>query len=165
MGNHNIYMSLLLVQVREHVMYCRNEWRMIKLGSIGIPEGWVQHQDMGMEIRIELPMNWYQDDHFLGFGFFRVNQSVSHGNSVLLDLLLGERCSFSAEVFFFPIVNTMGSKVVNQMKYRCYTILRLLFLTSTTAINMCSLRLGANSIVTGFILYTLKIMKGTIACH
>ena len=93
-------MSLLLVQVREHVMYCRNEWRMIKLGSIGIPAGWVQHQDMGMEIRIKLPMNWYQDDHFLGFGFFCVNQSVSHGNSVLLDLLLGERCSFPAEVFF-----------------------------------------------------------------
>ena len=97
MGNHNIYMSLLIVQLREHVMY-RHEWRIIKLGSIGIPAGWVQHQDMGIEIRIELPMNWYQDDHFLGFGFFCVHQSVSYGNFVVLDLVFGERHSFSDEL-------------------------------------------------------------------
>ena len=98
MGNHNIYMSLLLVQLREHVMYRHHEWRMIGLGSIEIPTGWVQHQDMGIEIRIELPMNWYQDDHFLGFGFFSVHQSGPYRNLVVLDLVFGERRSFSDEV-------------------------------------------------------------------
>ena len=101
MGNHNIYMSLLLVQLREHVMYRRDLWIMIKLGSIGIPAGWVQHQDMGIEIRIELPMNWYQDDHFLGFGFFCVHQSGPYGNLVVLDLVFGERRSFSNQ-FILP---------------------------------------------------------------
>ena len=91
-------MSLLLVQLREHVMYHRHEWRRIQLGSIGILAGWVQHQDMGIEIRIELPMNWYQDDHFLGFGFFCVHQSVLYGNLVVLDLGFGEQHSFSDEV-------------------------------------------------------------------
>ena len=95
MENHNIYMSLLLVQLREHVLY-RYQWKTINLGSIGIPARWVQHQDMGIEIRIELPMNWYQDDHFLGFGFFCLHQSESFGNFVYLDLVFGERRSFSA---------------------------------------------------------------------
>ncbi|KAJ9671298.1 hypothetical protein PVL29_027333 [Vitis rotundifolia] len=36
--------------------------------SNGIP-GWVLHQEMGSQIRIELPMNWYEDDDFLGFAF------------------------------------------------------------------------------------------------
>ena len=45
------------------------KWRSINLGGNGIP-GWVLHQEMGSQIRIELPMNWYEDDHFLGFGFF-----------------------------------------------------------------------------------------------
>ena len=112
MGNHNIYMSLLLVQLREHVMFRRDFWIMIKLGSIGIPAGWVQHQDMGIEIRIELPMNWYQDDHFLGFGFFCLHQSKSYGNLVDLDLVFGEQCSFSAQVSlsYFECHGEHGSK-------------------------------------------------------
>ena len=35
-------------------------------GSSGIPE-WVSYQRMGCEVRIELPMNWYEDNNFLGF--------------------------------------------------------------------------------------------------
>ena len=62
-------MSLLPMQLREHMKY-DHEWRMINLGSVGIPMGWVQHQDMRFENRIVLLMNWYQDDRFLGFGFF-----------------------------------------------------------------------------------------------
>ena len=31
-------------------------------GSSGIPE-WVSHQNKGCEVRIELPMNWYEDNH------------------------------------------------------------------------------------------------------
>ena len=38
-------------------------------GSNGIPK-WVSYQRMGSEIRIELPMNWYEDDKFLGFALF-----------------------------------------------------------------------------------------------
>ncbi|XP_034677320.1 disease resistance protein RUN1-like [Vitis riparia] len=38
-------------------------------GSSGIPE-WVSHQRMGWEVRIELPMNWYEDNNFLGFVLF-----------------------------------------------------------------------------------------------
>ena len=38
-------------------------------GSSGIPE-WVSHQKMGCEVRIELPMNWYEDNNFLGFVIF-----------------------------------------------------------------------------------------------
>ena len=90
MENHNIYMSLLPMQLREQY---RCEWRIIHLGSIGIPVGWVQHWDMGLEIRIELPRNWYQDDHFLRFGFFCVHQSESYVNFIL-DLVIDEQCSF-----------------------------------------------------------------------
>ncbi|XP_034675170.1 disease resistance protein RPV1-like isoform X1 [Vitis riparia] len=38
-------------------------------GSSGIPE-WVSYQRMGCEVRIELPMNWYEDNNFLGFVLF-----------------------------------------------------------------------------------------------
>ena len=38
-------------------------------GSSGIPE-WVSHQNKGCEVRIELPMNWYEDNDFLGFALF-----------------------------------------------------------------------------------------------
>ncbi|KAJ9671299.1 hypothetical protein PVL29_027334 [Vitis rotundifolia] len=46
-----------------------SQWKQIILGSHGIP-GWVLHQEMGRQIRIEFPMNWYEDDQFLGFAFF-----------------------------------------------------------------------------------------------
>ena len=39
------------------------------LGNGGIP-GWVLHQEIGSQVRIEPPLNWYEDDHFLGFAFF-----------------------------------------------------------------------------------------------
>ncbi|KAL6316776.1 hypothetical protein AAG906_021076 [Vitis piasezkii] len=38
-------------------------------GSSGIPE-WVRYQRMGCEVSIELPMNWYEDNNFLGFVLF-----------------------------------------------------------------------------------------------
>ncbi|KAL6311265.1 hypothetical protein AAG906_016232 [Vitis piasezkii] len=34
------------------------------------PNQWVSHQRMGCEVRIELPMNWYEDNNFLGFVLF-----------------------------------------------------------------------------------------------
>ena len=97
MENHNIFMSQLPVQLREHVWH-RHEWRIINLGSIGIPAGWVQHQDMRIEIRIELPMNWHQDDHFLGFGIFCVHHQLE-SFSLVLDLVFDEQCSFSDSLF------------------------------------------------------------------
>ena len=39
------------------------------LGNGGIP-GWVLHQEIGSQVRIEPPLNWYEDDHFPGFAFF-----------------------------------------------------------------------------------------------
>ena len=38
-------------------------------GSSGIPE-WVSHQRMGCEVKIKLPMNWYEDNNLLGFVLF-----------------------------------------------------------------------------------------------
>ena len=38
-------------------------------GCVGIPE-WIEHQNMGCEVTVELPLNWYEDDSFLGFAFF-----------------------------------------------------------------------------------------------
>ena len=43
--------------------------RFVIPGSSGIPE-WVSHQRIGCEVRIELPMNWYEDNNFLGFVLF-----------------------------------------------------------------------------------------------
>ena len=43
--------------------------RFVIPGSSGIPE-WVSYQRMGCEVRIELPMNWYEDNNFLGFVLF-----------------------------------------------------------------------------------------------
>lgn len=57
---------MLLLTLQPMTFY---RWRGIKLGINGIP-WWVQYQAEGSQIRIELPMNWYRDDHFLGFGFF-----------------------------------------------------------------------------------------------
>lgn len=39
----------------------------------GIP-GWVMPQEIGNEVRIELPVNWYQDNDFLGFSCFCLYQ-------------------------------------------------------------------------------------------
>eukprot|EP00261_Vitis_vinifera_P038522 XP_019079765.1 PREDICTED: TMV resistance protein N-like [Vitis vinifera] len=62
------------------------KWRSINLGSNGIPR-WVLHQEMGRQIRIELPMNWYEDDHFLGFGFFCLHYQ---SNKIYLSLKFDE---------------------------------------------------------------------------
>ena len=35
----------------------------------GIPK-WVLHQEIGSQVRTELPSNWYEDNHFLEFAFF-----------------------------------------------------------------------------------------------
>ena len=43
--------------------------RFVIPGSSGIPE-WVSHQRIGCEVRIELPMNWYEDNNFLRFVLF-----------------------------------------------------------------------------------------------
>ncbi|KAL6316787.1 hypothetical protein AAG906_021087 [Vitis piasezkii] len=52
-------------------------------GSSGIPE-WVSHKRMGCEVRIELPMNWYEDNNFLGFTMeCRISHCelmISHGD-------------------------------------------------------------------------------------
>ena len=93
MESNNIYMSLLTVQLREHMQYPHTYWRKINLGSNRIPAGWVQHdQDVGIEIRIELPTNWYQNDHFLGFGFFCVHQPGF--KSINIDLVFDEQYSY-----------------------------------------------------------------------
>lgn len=51
---------------RGHVKVFR-ETNVIIPGSL--PE-WIHHKEMGHEIRIVLPKNWYDDDNFLGFAFF-----------------------------------------------------------------------------------------------
>ena len=38
-------------------------------GSREIPE-WISHKNMGNEITIDLPKNWYEDNNFLGFALF-----------------------------------------------------------------------------------------------
>ena len=49
----------------------------IILGNGGIP-GWVLHQEIGSQVRIEPPLNWYEDDHFLGFAFFTLYRDYAH---------------------------------------------------------------------------------------
>ena len=47
------------------------------LGNGGIP-GWVLHQEIGSQVRIEPPLNWYEDDHFLGLAFFFLYHKGNH---------------------------------------------------------------------------------------
>ena len=46
-------------------------------GNGGIP-GWVSHQEIGSQVRIELPLNWYEDNHILGFALFCLYHKESH---------------------------------------------------------------------------------------
>ncbi|KAL6343114.1 hypothetical protein AAG906_018952 [Vitis piasezkii] len=46
-------------------------------GNGGIP-GWVLHQEIGSQVRLELPLNWYEDDHFLGLAFFFLYHKGNH---------------------------------------------------------------------------------------
>ncbi|XP_034680298.1 disease resistance protein RPV1-like [Vitis riparia] len=84
------------------------KWRSINLGGNGIP-GWVLHQEMGSQIRIELPMNWYEDDHFLGFGFFCL-----HHQSKLIGLYFkfdeGEYAYDAVELFCSDCHEINGSE-------------------------------------------------------
>lgn len=60
--------------------YMNRNWKKGKtiliLGNGGIP-GWVLHQEIGSQVRIEPPLNWYEDDHFLGFAFFTLFRDES----------------------------------------------------------------------------------------
>ena len=76
------------------------ECRSINLGGNGIPR-WVQHREMGSQIRIELPMNWYKDDHFNGFVFFCLHHQ-SKKFSISLKFDEGE--------YFNNVVKIPGSK-------------------------------------------------------
>ncbi|WJZ87726.1 hypothetical protein VitviT2T_007087 [Vitis vinifera] len=61
--------------------YMNRNWKKGKViiipGNGGIP-GWVLHQEIGSQVRIELPLNWYEDDHFLGFAFFFLYHKGNH---------------------------------------------------------------------------------------
>ena len=56
---------------------CKKGKMIINPGNGGIP-GWVLHQDIGSQLRIELPLNWYEDNHFLGFAFFSLYHKENH---------------------------------------------------------------------------------------
>ncbi|CBI39281.3 unnamed protein product, partial [Vitis vinifera] len=62
-----VYSGLLCSNASNHQF--RYQFSILLPGSNGIPE-WVSHQRMGCEVSIELPMNWYEDDNFLGFVLF-----------------------------------------------------------------------------------------------
>ena len=107
------------------------KWKGINLGSNGIP-WWVQYQAEGSQIRIELPMNWYQDDHFLGFGFFCQYRLDEHHvyifmkfheqyvSSDCLDLVFNWRDDKSGEVLllYYPKI-LIGDKFIhsNQVSF------------------------------------------------
>ncbi|RVW11999.1 TMV resistance protein N [Vitis vinifera] len=57
----------------EH-LNCKEGKMILIVGNGGIP-GWVLHQEIGSQVRIEPPLNWYEDDHFLGFAFFTLYQN------------------------------------------------------------------------------------------
>ena len=59
---------------------CDKHMRIIIPGNGGIP-GWVLHQEIGSQVRIELPLNWYEDNHFLGFAFFYLYQKENHSEA------------------------------------------------------------------------------------
>ncbi|KAL6327245.1 hypothetical protein AAG906_016672 [Vitis piasezkii] len=83
------------------------KWKIINLRGNGIPR-WVLHQEMGSQIRIELPMNWYEDDHFLGFGFYCL-----HHQSKLLSLSL----KFDEEEYAKDVI-----KFIPGACYHCHEI-------------------------------------------
>lgn len=45
-------------------------------GSSGFPE-WIKHQNMGNEVVIQLPLNWYEDNDLLGFSLFSFHVPVN----------------------------------------------------------------------------------------
>ncbi|KAL6342811.1 hypothetical protein AAG906_016646 [Vitis piasezkii] len=61
--------------------YMNRNWKKGKViiipGNGGIP-GWVLHQEIGSQVRLELPLNWYEDDHFLGLAFFFLYHKGNH---------------------------------------------------------------------------------------
>ena len=57
------------MQELEYYPVGRKEINVVIHGCFGIPE-WIEHQNMGSEVTVELPLNWYEDDNFLGFAFF-----------------------------------------------------------------------------------------------
>ncbi|KAL6343117.1 hypothetical protein AAG906_019660 [Vitis piasezkii] len=56
---------------------CKKGKVIIIPGNGGIP-GWVLHQEIGSQVRLELPLNWYEDDHFLGLAFFFLYHKGNH---------------------------------------------------------------------------------------
>lgn len=69
---HKIYMLPWIVQ--DLALHANERGMGIKIPrSRGIP-GWVMPQEIGNEVRIELPVNWYQDNDFLGFSCFCLYQ-------------------------------------------------------------------------------------------
>ncbi|KAJ9691429.1 hypothetical protein PVL29_013568 [Vitis rotundifolia] len=51
--------------------YCNKAIRVVISGNNGIPE-WISQQKKGSQITIELPMDWYRKDDFLGFALYSV---------------------------------------------------------------------------------------------
>ncbi|KAL6326313.1 hypothetical protein AAG906_005507 [Vitis piasezkii] len=84
------------------------KWRSINLRGNGIPRS-VLHQKMGSQIRIELPMNWYEDDHFLGFGFFCLHHQ-SKKISLSLKFDEGEYAYDGARIFCSDCHEINGSE-------------------------------------------------------
>ena len=62
-------------------------------GSREIPE-WISHKNMGNEITIDLPKNWYEDNNFLGFALFSHHVPVDDICKTLCD----------DDIPYFPIV-------------------------------------------------------------
>ena len=73
---------------------------------------WIRYQNVGDEIRIELPMNWYEDNDFLGFSLCSVYvllkntywyaPAVSYGLGCHLSLY-GDQSRFRDYISFYSV--------------------------------------------------------------
>ena len=110
----------------------KGDWHDIQFGQFGffgkginfvVPgmTHWIRYQNLGDEIRIELPMNRYEDNDFLGFALCSIYVPlgntcwyapiVSYGLGCHLSLY-GDQFGFGDYISFYSFVNAI--LVVNQ---------------------------------------------------
>ena len=71
-------------------------------GSSGVP-GWMSYQNIGNEVTIQLPLNWYQDNDLLGFSLFSFQIPIDGFEEKVADELKGKDpspCCLKCELSF-----------------------------------------------------------------
>ncbi|RVW31505.1 hypothetical protein CK203_113952 [Vitis vinifera] len=104
-----------------HLVFSAQILQISNSGSSGIPE-WVSHQRIGCEVRIELPMNWYEDNNFLGFVLFFHHVPLDNDECETTEV--GSTSDPAIWVTYFPQIKIRGtyrSSWWNNFKARFHT--------------------------------------------